>query len=109
MSVKEHPARLTISGQVLAVQTDIHTFVMTIRQNISGAPVKERLKIRVLLGFNAVWPDTHVRLPVQNGLVSFTGEFLAFEGGVALVGLDDIAYIPRLFFDSQTTVIGSVQ
>lgn len=104
MSVYDCPTRITLSGQVLAIQRDIHTFVMTIRQQVGGAPHKRRLKIHALLGFNPLWPHTQVCLLVKNKLVSFTGDFLAFESSVALVGLDDIAFIERLFLENQDTV-----
>ena len=107
-SLYDCPARLTISGQVQAVQKDIHTFVITTPQSVRSAPQKWQLKICALLRFNPLWPETEVWLPVCNGLISFTGDFLAFESSVALVRLGDIVFIPRILLDNENSIIRDI-
>jgi hypothetical protein len=94
------PARLTICGQVIATQTDIRAFILTIRQNICGADEMKRLRIRACMGFQTVWPVTPVPLPNPNDIVSFLAVLTTFVTDVAVVTLDDMAIIPHLLMIS---------
>ncbi len=93
--MSNYPPRLTVSGRVSAVQTDIHAFIMTVWQIIRGATPQARLTIRGVMGLNPMWPRPSRRLPTVNSTVAFSGDILAVEENVTIVALDDIANLPR--------------
>lgn len=93
-SASSFPARICTSGRVISVQTDIHTFTMIVRQVVVGTESCVRLRIRGLLGREPFWPRATPFLPAPHSLVAFTGNLVAFRGGVAVVALDDMTFLP---------------
>lgn len=83
-----------VTGRVLSVQGDIHTFATIIRQNTTQSPIPGRLRVRALMGLNSDWRFATRPMPSCNRNVSFTGQIAAFEDGVVVVVVDGITHLP---------------
>lgn len=78
----------------MAIQQDIHAFTMTISQNVTAARADTQLHIHGVLGIHQMPPNPSRPLPHLNSTISFTGDLLAFEDNVAILGLDDVTELP---------------
>jgi hypothetical protein len=81
---------------------------MTIRQMIRGASPRAYLGIHATLRSRAMWPPHNARIPSTNSTVTITGALLSVEGDVAVMAVDDIAYIPRPSFPTLSIIVDRV-
>lgn len=88
------PALITIKGKVLAVQNDINTFAMIVRQYTHSSRSNGRLHVRGLMSCHGGFAETSVKsLPTRNDIVSFTGIVAAFSCSVLLVVVNSLSVV----------------
>jgi len=87
--------RLTVSGRVCGLRRHWRTFITTIVQSITQFGPFAPLTIRAAMGVHAACQRPYHRLPGIDSVVSFTGELIEVEEGVAIVIVDNVAYLPR--------------
>lgn len=84
------PVHVSVSGRVNDVQSDIHTFTMTISQPLSGV-TNAHLSIRGVLGLNV---NRSLPLPSCGTVINFSGVLLAFEEMVIQVAIERLSLLP---------------
>lgn len=89
----EYPARMAVSGRILSVQRDIHTFTMTVQQYTMWSTVR-CLKVRALLGFSTEMASSIRVSPFWACNISLTGWIAAFKDGVVIIVVDGLMHLP---------------
>lgn len=90
------PARLTVSGCVTGVESQMRTFDMNIRQILECACEFTSLKIRAVTTLNTSTTSHFNPLPSLNSVVSMTGDIMAVRDGVLYLAIDDLGRLrPR--------------
>jgi hypothetical protein len=82
---------------VFAVQRDIHTFCMTVRQYTDTTESYTCLYVQGLMGFDPVshgFSADAPQLPACNDHISFTGLVAGFHHSVLLVMVDCVSVLP---------------
>lgn len=85
------PIHVSASGRVDEVDSDTHTFAMTISQPLNGV-IDAQLRIRGVLGLNM---NRSLPLPSSGTVISFSGVLLSCAEGVVRVAIERISLLPR--------------
>ncbi|KAH9013491.1 hypothetical protein EDB84DRAFT_1444221 [Lactarius hengduanensis] len=78
------PPRLTVSGRVSIVHSDLRSFSVNVSQIVRGGTPHARLPVRGIMGLNPMWPRPHRRLPAPNSTVAFSGDIILLTKTCAL-------------------------
>lgn len=89
------PARLTISGRVNMVDSDLTTFYVSVPPTNPADTSSTELHVRATISPNFVGPPRFAFVPPRCHVVSFTGTFVSFHVNTAVVEADDLTYLGR--------------
>lgn len=84
------PIHVSACGRVDEVESDTHTFAITISQPLNGV-INAHIKITGVLGLNM---NRSLLLPTSGAVISFSGVFLTCEDMVVRVAIERISVLP---------------